>query len=402
MLKKLLKKLIPENLLRCYHLCLAFLGALIYRFPSKKIRIIGVTGTSGKSTVVELISFILQESGLKIASLSSVKFRIGAKEKENRLKMTMPGRFKLQKFLHQAAKEKCQYVMLEVTSEGIKQHRHRFIEFDTAVFTNLSKEHIESHKGFDNYKKAKARLFQSCKKTHIINLDDKNSSFFWQIPAQKKIGYGSADFSLLPKNPNLKGRFNLYNTAAAAKTALHLGVSPEQCQKALTKFPGIRGRMEIIIKKPFSVIVDYAHTPEQLKQVLKTILSDKAEGSEIICVLGSAGGGRDKWKRPVLGKVACEYCSQIIITNEDPYDEDPGRILAMIKSGILNSKFQMSNFHEILDRRQAIRKALSLAKSNDTVIITGKGSEPWMCIGGGKKIPWDDREITREEIKNTG
>ena len=383
MLKNLLKKIIPEPLLKAYHYCLAFLGAFFYKFPAKELMVVGVTGTSGKSTVVELTSYILKQAGLKTASMSSITFKF--------LKMTMPGRFKIQKFLRKAAKEGCKYVVLEVTSEGIKQYRHKFIDFKIAVFTNLSKEHIESHKGFENYRKAKAELFRTCKDTHIINLDDENSGFFWQIPAKNKIGFSRNEFSkFLPENMNMLGEFNKYNALTATKIAMALGVSQEICRKAVKDFKGIEGRMEIMNKDPL-VIVDYAHTPEALKQVYETLNSKlKTQNSKLICVLGSCGGGRDKWKRPVLGKIAAEYCQKVIVTNEDPYDEDPMEII--------NQVAENTNAEKILDRKEAIKKAIFLAGLNDTVIITGKGSEPWMCVKNNKKIPWDDREVARQEL----
>ncbi len=399
--KSLIKKIIPDFLLGSYHYLLSWIGAFLYGFPSKKLTVIGVTGTSGKSTVVELCANIFQEAlrqtqgkQFKAASMSSIKFKIGDKEWENELKMTMPGRMKIQRFLRQTVKADCKYAVLEVTSEGIKQYRHKFIDFDVAVFTNLSPEHIESHGSFEKYQAAKAKLFQQVKKIHIINIDDKNAEYFLKYPAEKKIKYGINDSGILPKDLKLLGKFNLYNAIAATKIAMSQGVPLEICKRALEKIKGIPGRMEIIIREPFTVVVDYAHTPEALEQVYKT-LSDR----RMICVIGSCGGGRDKWKRPVLGKIASEYCQEVIVTNEDPYDEDPKQILSMIKSGISNSKFLISNFYEILDRKKAIKKAIQLARPEDVIIITGKGSEPWMCVKGGKKIPWDDRKIVLDFLK---
>jgi len=385
-LKSLIKKIIPDFLLSSYHYFLSWIGAFLYRFPSKKLTVIGVTGTSGKSTVVELTAKIFEEARFKTASISSIKFKIGDKEWENKLKMTMPGRMKLQKFLKQAVKAGCKYVVLEVTSEGIKQFRHKFIDFDVAVFTNLSPEHIESHGSFEKYRATKAKLFQQTKKIHIINIDDKNAGHFLKYSAEKKIKYGINDAEILPKDLKLLGKFNLYNAITATKIAMSQGISLEICKRALEKVKGIPGRMEIIVREPFTVVVDYAHTPEALEQVYKT-LSDK----RMICVLGSCGGGRDKWKRPVLGKIAAQYCNQVIITNEDPYDENPMEIINQVAE---NTKAE-----KILDRKQAIKKAIELAQREDVVIITGKGSEPWMCVKNGKKMPWDDREVVKEELK---
>ena len=338
--------------------------------------------------------------------------------------MTMPGRGYIQKFLRKAVDADCKYAVIEVTSEGILQNRHRFINFNTAVFTNLSPEHIERHGTFEKYKEAKGKLFQATKGVHIVNLDNENIDYFLKFQADKKYRYSinpkSKLYQIIPnqaQNPKsqtikienyellqnglkfsidntefdlkLLGKFNIYNSLAAVCVALSQGIDLEVCQKALEKIKAIPGRMEVIIKQPFSVIVDYAHTPDELEKVYKTI-----QNTRTICVLGSAGGGRDKWKRPELGRIANQYCDEIILTNEDPYGENPNQILSEIGAGIKKS------FQKILDRREAIRKALSLAKPSDTVIITGKGCEPWMCVAGGKKIPWDDRQVVKEELDN--
>ncbi|KPJ54700.1 hypothetical protein AMJ47_03580 [Parcubacteria bacterium DG_72] len=384
-MKELIKKFIPKFLLNLYHYCLAALGASLYGFAAKKLVVIGITGTKGKSTVVELTSHILKQAGFKTASLSSIKFKIADKEEENKLKMTMPGRFKIQRFLRKAVKAGCKYAVLEVTSEGIKQYRHKFIDFKIAVLTNLSPEHIESHKGFENYKKAKAELFKACKETHIINKDDENSDYFWQIPGHNKISFSKNEFSkFLPENINMPGEFNKYNALAATKIAQALGVSLDNCQKAIQDFKGLEGRMEIVSQNPL-VIVDYAHTPDSLKQVYKTLKNYK-----LICVLGSCGGGRDKWKRPVLGRLAAEHCKKVIITNEDPYDEDPMEIINQVTGN--------TGAEKILDRKEAIKKAISLAGPGYAVIITGKGSEPWMAVARNKKVPWDDKKIVKQEL----
>jgi len=406
-MKELLKKFIPPFLLNWYHYILALLGVIFYCFPSRKIKIIGVTGTNGKTTVVNLTTKILEEAGYKVVSLSSIKFKIGEREWPNTLKMTMPGRFQIQKFLRQAVASGCKFAVLEVTSEGIKQHRHRFINFDTAVFTNLTPEHIEAHGGFENYKKAKGKLFQATKNIHIINIDDENANYFLQFPAKKKYTYGLNKGDINAKNFQFKlqliGDFNVYNALAAACAGVSQGVNLEICKKVLEMVGSIPGRMEEVISQPFKVFVDYAFTPNALEKVYQTLNNLKPKTynlkPKLICVLGACGGGRDKWKRPVLGEIAAKYCDEVIVTNEDPYDENPYQILSMIKSGISKSQFPTSNFYEILDRREAIRKSLALAKPGDVVIITGKGCEPWICVAGGKKIPWDDREVVKEEFK---
>jgi UDP-N-acetylmuramyl-tripeptide synthetase len=415
-MKNLIRKFIPKFLLSWYHLGLAFAGALLYRFPSKRMKVIGITGTNGKSTVADMTTKILEEAGYNVAAIYSIKFKIGDKEWPNTLKMTMPGRLKLQRFLKKALDHGCQYAVIEVTSEGILQHRHRFIDFDIAVFTNLTPEHIESHGSFEKYKEAKGRLFQALenskkKKTSIINLDDKNAEYFLKFSADQKIGYGidndissfvkATKVKLLPDGVNfvvqntpfylkLLGHFNVSNALAAISAGLSQDIDLEVCKKALEKIDEVSGRMERVIEEPFKVFVDYAHTPDALLKAYSALPGNPKK----ICVLGSCGGIRDKWKRPELGRIADKFCSQIILTNEDPYDEEPNQILNQIEAGIKNKKVI-----KILDRREAIKEALSLAKANNIVIITGKGSEPWMCVKGGKKIPWDDRKIVKEEFK---
>jgi len=410
-MKNLVKKLVPKFLIGWYHFILAFLGALYYGFPSRKLIVIGVTGTHGKTTTVNLAGAVLEKAGHKTAIASSIKFRIAGIEQENKLKMTMPGRAFLQKFLKQAKKAHCTHVVLEVTSEGVLQHRHRFIKFDTMVFTNLFREHLERHGGFDNYKKAKGQYFKICKGTHILNLDDDNIDYYLQFPANKKIGYTivgeknenvdvikanniqendkNITFEINGKqfNINLIGKFNVYNALASVCIGLAQGVSLGTASKALSNVEGMPGRMENVISAPFKVIVDYAFTPDALIKVYKTLNKEN-----LICVLGACGGGRDKWKRVELGKIARQYCREIIVTNEDPYDENPMDIINQVSEGANNK------VHKILDRREAINKALTMANAGDTVIITGKGNEPWICAENGKKIPWDDRKVTREEL----
>jgi UDP-N-acetylmuramoyl-L-alanyl-D-glutamate--2,6-diaminopimelate ligase len=405
-IKELVKKFIPKFLLEVYHYKLAFLGAVIFGFPGKsgKLKIIGVTGTSGKSTTTDFICRILEEAGYKVASISSIRFKVAEKEWENKYKMTMPGRFVIQKFLKQAKDAGCNYVVLEVTSEGIRQYRHKFINFDTAVFTNLTPEHIESHGGFENYRNEKLKLFYTAKNIHIINRDDENSIYFLNIKSRQIISFSLQDaknintkngvsFNLDGKefNLNLFGEFNIYNALASIYVAKAYGINLEICKRALEKAKGIAGRMEVISESPVKVIVDYAHTPEQLEAVYKTFKDEN-----LICVLGSCGGGRDKWKRPVLGEIANKYCKEVFVTNEDPYDEDPMKIINQVASGIKNRT--PSTQHLILDRKEAINTAIKLAKLGDVVIITGKGSEPLMCLENGKKIPWDDRQIAKDAL----
>jgi len=424
-MKDLLKKFIPDFILSSYHFILSFFGAAFYLFPSRKLIVIGVTGTNGKSTVVEMISKILEAANYKVAAFSSIKFKIIDKEWPNNLRMTMPGRFFLQKLLKKAVRAGCQYAVLEVTSEGIKQHRHRFIDFKAAVFTNLSPEHIEAHGGFDNYRKAKMELFKRVP-LHVINLDDPNAEYFLKVPAEKTYGYGidlkigkkerelvssgdnlklikatdiktsfqGIDFMVgdTPFHLNLLGGFNVYNALAAVCVGVSQNIDLATCKKGLENVGGVPGRMEKVVDEPFKVIVDYAFTPNALEKVYQTII-ESFNPQKLICVLGACGGGRDKWKRRVLGGLAAKYCQEVIVTNEDPYDEDPQEIINQVASGI------KGRAERILDRREAIKKSLKLAEAGDVVLITGKGCEASICLAGGKRVPWDDRKVAKEEFE---
>ena len=290
-------------------------------------------------------------------------------------------------------------MVLEVTSEGIKQHRHRFINFAIAVFTNLSPEHIEAHQGFENYKRAKGKLFQATREVHVINLDDENAKYFLQFPVKKKYTYGLNQGDINNQDLQLKlrliGDFNIHNALAAICVGLSQNIDLATCKKAVEKVEGIPGRMEKIISQPFKVFVDYAFTPNALEKVYQTLTHQLINSStnKLICVLGACGGGRDKWKRPVLGKLVAQYCDEVIVTNEDPYDEDPIEIIEQVAKGT------MGKARKILDRREAIRESLKISQPGDVVVITGKGCEPWLCVAGGKKIPWDDRQVVKKEYE---
>ena len=410
-IKSFVRKLVPKGLLNSYHLGWAFLAAFRYGFPSRRIKVIGVTGTNGKSTTVNIAAKILEEAGYKVAALTSIVFKIGEREEENKLKMTMPGRMVINKFLRDAVDAKCDYAIIETTSEGVVQSRHRFIDFKTALITNLNPEHIESHGGFENYKKAKGKFFNDVKGTHIINIDDKHSPYFLSFPAERTITFGINDekaeirgegivatsegSSFFVKGVPFKLKilcdFNIYNALGAIAIAVSEGIGLEVCKKGVEKVSQIAGRMEKVIESPFEVFVDYAFVPEALEKVYQFV---KPKNGKLICVLGSCGGGRDKWKRPVLGGLADRYGDLIIVTNEDPYDEKPEDIIDAVSVGVKNK----DKLLKISNRREAIRKALSSAGEGDVVVITGKGCEPWICWEDGRKEAWDDRRIVREEL----
>lgn len=409
-----LKKIIPKKLFStlqpAYHYLLALGGAIIYRFPSRKIFVVAITGTKGKSSTAELVSAMLEEAGHKTALLSTIRFKLGNNSYNNKFKMTIPGRFFLQKFLRSAVREKCDYAIIEITSEGAKQFRHKFVDLNALIFTNITPEHIESHGSFENYLAAKLKLGKAVKnsskkrKLIVANGDDEHGKDFLNNGPEEKYSFSLKDaapyelqkdgmkITLEGQKINcvLSGTFNIYNVLAAATFAKTQGVGIEVIKRTLEKFNGIRGRMEKIeVGQDFTVVVDYAHTTDSLEKVYDVFQNQKK-----ICVLGGTGGGRDKWKRPEMGRIADRYCDEIILTNEDPYDEDPYQIINDIKAGISESRSET-----VIGRREAIAKAIGNAKTGDVVIITGKGTDPYIMGANGTKIPWDDATVAKEELQ---
>ncbi len=416
-----------EKLKSFYHWLFAFVGNIVFGFPSRRLYVVGVTGTKGKSTTVELMSALFEAAGEKTAVMSSVTRKLGAKRERNTTGNTMPGRFAIQKFLFDAANAGCTYAFIEVTSQGVLQHRHQYIDWNAAVFLNLAPEHIESHGSFEAYREAKLAFFRyvaaSPKKNRIflVNEEDASSPLFEEAVRHN---YGNAirrfggkrflretlggHFDLRTEKARntlgewLLAEFNLEDEAAAACLAEARGVEWKHIEKGLLNFKGVPGRFELVQRKPFAVVVDYAHTPDSLRKVYATLRNDFCMGPEagrLICVLGSAGGGRDKWKRPEMGRVAAEYCAEVVLTDEDSYDENPQSIMAAIKAGVVEGGLSAAKIHEIADRKEAIRKAISLAEKGDVVVMTGKGSETSIHVAYGKRIPWNEREVAESILK---
>jgi UDP-N-acetylmuramoyl-L-alanyl-D-glutamate--2,6-diaminopimelate ligase len=417
-IKKLIPNIIWKKVESPYHRSLAFLGALAYRFPSRSIKIVGVTGTKGKTTTIEIINSILEFAGYKTAVCGTLRFKIGEETRANKYKMTMPGRFFMQRFLRKSVNEKCDWVILEMTSEGVRQWRHRWIDLDALVFTNISPEHIESHGTFEKYLEAKMALGHLLeespkeKRAIIANGDDPNGVKFLELKVPYKYGFllsQARPFSLKKDGINLTfqkkkmhspliGTFNLYNILAAIIFAKHAGISTEKISQGIEKIGQIRGRVEFV-RLPennplsrhqlFDVVVDYAHTPDSLRALYEAFSKKRK-----ICVLGNTGGGRDKWKRQEMGAIADNYCTKVILTNEDPYDENPVEIVNKMKEGITKKPYEI-----IMDRREAIRRAFELASPGDAVLITGKGTDPYIMGPRGTKTPWDDATVAREELE---
>lgn len=391
---------------RTYHFGMAVFGAMAYGFPSRDLIVVGVTGTKGKTTVVELLSAALRTAGHKTAVLSSVHSKIGDADIRNKTGNSMPGRFFIQKFLHDAKKAGCTHAVIEVTSQGVVQQRHRFIEWSMAVMTNIAPEHIESHGSFEKYRDAKLAFMKyavSRCATAFVNADDERSEYFKEnLPPGDTVLYSNRTIEAWPENlfGGLPGEFNRQNVAAVVAVSRKLDIPDMTVMEALENFKGVPGRMEFVAREPFRVVVDYAHTPDSMEAVYKALRAEMKTDNKLIAIFGSCGGNRDKWKRPVMGEVAARYADRIILTNEDPYDEDPAQILKDIRVGIAKANFSDANIFETLDRAAAIRKAFSFAKPGDTVIMTGKGSETSIHIKDGKTLEWSDKTEAEGALKD--
>lgn len=410
----IVRRFIPRGIFRRlqpgYHYMLSLLGAIIYRFPARHIKIVAITGTKGKTSTAEIVNALLEEAGYRTALAGTLRFKIDTEEERNLFKMTIPGRFFLQNFLRRAVSAKCDWAVIELTSEGAKVFRHKFVYLDGFIFTNLSPEHIESHGSFENYKKAKLTLAQALASSSkhprvlVVNADDEHAHDFLATEADIKATYSLKDaepytlnkdettfmFDGSPLHAHLSGVFNLSNMLGGIAFARTLGIAPEIIRRALEKFHGIRGRVERVnLGQDFDVVVDYAHTADSLQKVYEVF-----QDSRKICVLGGTGGGRDTSKREVMGRIASAFCDEIILTNEDPYDENPEKIIADIQKGITSEKADI-----VMDRREAIASALRKAHTGDAVIITGKGTDPYIMGPRGTKTPWDDATVAREELQ---
>lgn len=440
-MKKLLRKIISAKNINRYHLITAMIAAVIYRFPAKQLRVIGVTGTNGKTTTCHMIASILETSGRKVGMTTTISFKINDTIIENTIKMTTANPFVLQKMLRQMVNAGCQDAVVESTSIALDQHRLWGIKFHTVVFTNLTHDHLDYHKTMDNYRKAKELLFSNSPELSVVNSDDPCWSYFYDYPAQQKLTYGLKNPSLVAAkklyarpagtdfvlvfgsrqstiNLPLPGEFNVYNALAATTVALGLGIEMEQIVAGLRQVISVPGRMEVIdVGQAFTVIVDYAHTPDALQKVYETI--KPTVRGRLISVLG-ATGRRDTTKRPILGALAGRFADYVFITNEDPYDEDPLTIINNVAEGVPRGRPKKGRYKikkentevpfkyrdtgediwwwRVIDRKEAIIRALDMARPQDVVLVTGKGAEKVMAVGD-KLIPWSDKEILIEQLK---
>ncbi len=410
---RLLKKVVPEPVVgffrRPYHAALALLMAASYGFPARRLTVIGITGTKGKSTVAEMLFSILRAAGRKTALLSTIRFAIEDESEPNRYKMTLQGRGFAQAFAKKALDAGCTHLVIELTSESVLQYRHWFLSLDGLVVTNIQKEHLERHGGFADYVAAKQKIVEalarSSKRWRILvaNADVPETKSFLEAHVSEAIGFSAHELGALASDDRstsfdyagtrfslpLPGAFNAMNALAAVKMAEAIGIPPTTAATALAKLPPVRGRVERIeAGQDFIVVVDYAHTPDSLRALYGAFPNQRR-----ICVLGNTGGGRDVWKRPEMGRIADEACETVILTNEDPYDEDPHTIVAAMAKSMARTP------EIIMDRREAIRAALRAARPGDAVLISGKGTDPYIMEAHGKRTPWSDAAVAHEELE---
>lgn len=403
-----------QDLKNLYHLLVALAAALFFRFPARNLKVIGVTGTDGKTTTASLIYHILKVAGKKASLITSVWAQIRQETYDTGFHVTTPDPWQVQRFLRQAAKAGSEYVVLEVTSHALDQNRVAFCNFLVGVLTNVTHEHLDYHKTYENYVATKAKLLKMAK-VAIVNRDDSSyryisSTFPRQrrgspkaaVPSSQLITYGiknEADFTpkKFPFKTKLLGEFNRYNVLAAIACAKFLGIPDKPVKEAILSFKPPVGRLEEVVNQPFKVIIDFAHTPNALENALKTIRPHTK--GKIIAVFGCAGQ-RDWQKRPLMGEISTRLADYTVITAEDPRMEDLGKIMEQIAQGCRQGGgAEGKTYFKVAGRQEAINFAIQkLAKVGDLVIICGKAHEKSMCFGK-KEYPWSDHEAVKKALE---
>jgi UDP-N-acetylmuramoyl-L-alanyl-D-glutamate--2,6-diaminopimelate ligase len=407
---------------------LAYLAAAFEGFPAKELRVIGVTGTDGKTTTVNLIWSVLRAAGHTAGLISSVNALIGDSFHDTGLHTTTPNALEVQKYLSHMMAAGAEYAVLEATSHGLAQHRVTACEFDVAVVTNITHEHLDYHGTFEEYREAKASLFRSLTtsarkpdtpKVAVLNVDDPSFAYLKDIPADERLTYGlnggaqvsaggltlspsGVSFTALtpqgdfPIAMRLVGRFNVYNALASIAVGLSQKIPVAQIQQGIEEVRQLTGRMESVeLGQPFQVIIDFAHTANSLHSALEAA-REMAQG-QIVVVFGCAGL-RDREKRPVMGEIAGRLADRIVITAEDPRTEDLDQIMAQIAEGCEKAgRREGVDYWRMGDRGEAIRFAVDMAEEGDLVLVAGKGHEKSMCFGT-KEHPWSDHEALREAL----
>jgi UDP-N-acetylmuramoyl-L-alanyl-D-glutamate--2,6-diaminopimelate ligase len=380
-----------------YHLLIAIFANIWFRFPAKSLIVIGVTGTDGKTTTTTIIYEILKKAGYKTSVITSVNAVIAGKTYDTGFHVTTPDAFFVQKYLREAVDHGDTHVVLEVTSHGLAQHRVTGIGFEVGVITNVTHEHLDWHKTFEEYRRTKISLLSRAK-TAVINKDDADlyTAAMPYLGNKRVITYGIRSKSdvtpeTYPFSIKIPGEFNRYNCLAALSASLALDIPPKTALSAVSTFPGIPGRMETIASTPVKVIVDFAHTPNAIDKALST--AKTLTQKKLIHVFGSAGL-RDYTKRPLMGAASAAHADIIILTEEDYRTENVETIMDEIQKGIKAGPL----VYRIPDRSKAIAYALSLAKKGDLVILTGKGHEQSLCRGT-REYPWSDKKEVQKLLK---
>lgn len=405
------KQIIVESSREAYTL----LCSALYGDPADKIKMIGLTGTNGKTSTAFLLRELLEASGHKTGLIGTVENIVG--DKHYIPNLTTPQPTDLFKLISEMAKIGCEYCVMETSSQALHQRRLAGINFEVGIFTNITVDHLDYHGTMEEYKKAKKMLFEHSKKA-VINLDDENALFMTEGLDIETVTYSSKDdkadytaknvelfddsikYELVGMNVigrvklNIPGKFSVYNSMAAAVAALELGAQMPKISDAFSKSSGVKGRMETVpTGKDYTVIIDYAHTPDGLENLLSSVR--KVYSGRIITVFG-CGGDRDKSKRPVMGKLVGDMADVAVVTSDNPRTEDPEMIINDILAGMENVKAKR---FIIPNRTDAIRKALSIAKKGDVVVLAGKGHETYQILNTGK-IHYDEREIVKEILSN--
>lgn len=393
-----------------------------YGHPGKKIKVIAITGTNGKTTTAGYINEILKKAGYKTALFSTALIEINGETEVNDLNATVGTTRQMQSFFKKAHKYKADYVIIEATSHALYQHKLDGVNIEAAVMTNLTQDHLDYHKTMDSYAKAKSILFKKDPKFIVLNHDDEYFDYFNKFEAQsEKINYGENDdaeakitnVKLYKKGSeadvvfdhqttiniatHLPGKYNLWNATAAASVCYLMGVNALDIRLGIANLEAIPGRFERIESdnKKFEVIVDYAHTPDALEKLLQT--TKEICKNRVMLVFGACGD-RDAIKRPIMGEIAAKYADRILLTDEESYSENPDKIRKEIFEGIKKAKGHRKT-EEIADRKEAIAKAISIAKKDDIILVTGMGHEKYRIIND-ERIPWNDAEVVKELLKN--
>lgn len=384
-----------QDIKNIYHLFLAIFANIFYGWPARKLKVIGVTGTDGKTTTVYLIYHLLKSAGFKVSMVSSIGATINDKMYDTGFHVTTPSSLSLQKFLKEAEKQNVDYFVLEVTSHALDQNRVWGIPFKIGVLTNVTSEHLDYHKTYEEYLKTKKKLLRVAK-TAVVNKDDGSYTYLSDLEKKK----GEKNWITYSKNFKFKSdklisTFNKYNASAAVAVCKFLKIKDTDIKKGIESFVLPPGRMDFVYTKEFKVMIDFAHTENAFLELL-SFLRPLVSG-RIIHVF-SCAGERDKSKRPRMGKVSSDFANIIILTSEDPRREGVEKINGEILSGIENPITQIL---QISDRQKAIDKAIEMAEDEDLVLLTGKAHEKSMNLGHGEE-PWDEYEAVKKALAKRG